>query len=320
MSERAILYYGEDTFQIRTKIQQIIKKYDVDEFNTTMYDLDETPLSDALTDAMTMPFMSDMKIVVCHNARFLGTEHVKTELKHDTDMLAKYLQHPPDTAVLLISAPVTKIDTKHPLYNLFKKHKIVECQQKSGKDLESWARRQVGNLSMKIDNDALKEFVRRVEHSTGFAYLEMKKLLLYATGRDRIDMETVEAVITKNIEDNIYEITNALLVRDHRKALSIYRDLLYRSEDPLRILNVIIHKYREMLHVRALLDEGKDRQAVQDHYRVSSGRAYYMVRNAQAVRMDKLKEHLEHLETLDHRIKTGRIDKKLALELFILST
>lgn len=319
LDTHVILYYGEDSFFIKSKIKQTIQKYEFDDFNVTYYDLEEVELNEALNDAMTIPFMSEKKLVVCQNAHFLGKDKAKKITSQDHKLFLDYLQKPTDTTLLIITSPVVSLDTKNPLVKALKNHQVVECKLVAAKDLVSWARRQVGNVSMHIEDAALKEFIKRVQHSTEFAYLEMKKLLMYAKDTDRIDLAMVEKVITKNIEDNIYEITNALLEKNTQKALSVYHDLVLYSEDPLRILNTIIHKYREILHVKTLLNEGKNQQDIQEYYRVSSGRAYYMVQNAKAVDMEKVKDHLKHLEKLDYHIKTGRVDKKTGLELFILS-
>ena len=320
MDPRVILFYGEDTFYTKLKMNKVIKRFDLDEYHVTHYDLDETLLQDAVTDAMTIPFMSEMKVVVCHNARFLGKEKLKKALPHDEGMLGAYLQNPPDETLLIVTAPVKQLDDKHALVKQFRKHEVVECKLKSSQDLVAWARRQFGQHAINIDEDALRAFIKRVEHSTEFAYLEMRKLLLYVDEGKHIDVATIEKVVTKNVEDNVFEITNALLKKDARRALEVYRDLITHSEDPLRILNIIVMKYREMLHARTLLDQGKSQADIQAHYNVSSGRAYYMVQNAKSASMERIQKHLRELEKLDYHIKSGRVDKKVALELFILHT
>jgi DNA polymerase-3 subunit delta len=103
-------------------------------------------------------------------------------------------------------------------------------------------------------------------------------------------------------------------------ALEIYNDLIMHSEDPLRILGIIINKYREILHVKYLLESGKDQSAIAKYYNASSGRAYYMVKNAKSVNMEIVKKHLIKLEQIDFEIKTGQIDKRIGVELFILGT
>ncbi len=320
MKERVIVFYGEDSFYIKLRVNQVIKKYNLDEYNTTYYDLDEIDLKEAVNDALTIPFMSDQKLVVCNNAKFLGTEKVTKGINHDEDALAQYLANPSDSTILILTAPIAKLDERKALVKQLKKYTVSECKLKTAQDLAAWARRQFGQLGIHFDEDALNLFIKRVEHSTEFAYLEMRKLLLYVGDEKFIDKAVVERVTTKNVEDNVYDITTALLQHNQRKALGVYKDLVLHSEDPLRILNIIITKYREMLHVRTLLEQGKSQSDIQAYYNVSSGRAYYMVQNAKVVELDKIKEHLKHLERLDYNIKTGRVDKKIGLELFILST
>ncbi len=315
-----MLLYGEDTFHINSKIKQSIERHGVDEFNTTRYDLDDTPITEALTDAMTVPFMTEKKVVIAENARFLGTEKVKTKIQHDEAALTRYLDAPTDSTLLIITAPVAKLDKRKLLVKTLNTFTVVACELKGAKDLTVWARRQAGNAGMTFDTNALDLFIKRVAHSSEFAYHEMRKLLMYVRGENRIDEDAVKAVITKNIEDNVYEITNALLEKNHRKALSVYHDLITHSEDPMRILSTIVFKYREILHVKSLLAKGFKQRDVAEHYNVSSGRAYYMVQNAKAVDLERLKTHLKHLESLDFNIKSGRLDKRIGLELFILST
>ena len=79
MEKTIYLFYGEDNFVIKTKTDQIIKKYDVDEFNITHYDMEEQAVEEAINDASTIPFMSDLKIVVIKNAYFLSNEKPKKE-------------------------------------------------------------------------------------------------------------------------------------------------------------------------------------------------------------------------------------------------
>lgn len=319
MEANVVCFFGEDTFYIRSKINQLIKQHGVDEYHHTTYDLDETPLIEAINDAMTIPFVMDRKVVVMQNARFLGKEKPKKGPSHDLDALMGYLESPAEQTVLVIAAPIASLDARLAVVKKLKTYKVIECKLKSSQDLVSWASRQVNNTGMSIDQEALDLFIKRVGHSTEFAYLEMRKLLLYAGSETRITKAMIEDIITKNVEDNVYDITNALLEKDVRKALSVYRDLVLHSTDPMAILGIIIQKYREILHVKKLLEDGAGQQDVQSYYQVSSGRAYYMTQNARSVSYAQVVEHLKHLERLDHHIKTGRVDKKTGLELFILS-
>ncbi len=320
MKQNIVVFYGEDTFYIKNKLRQRIQAEGIDAFNVTTYDLEEILLSEALNDALTIPFMSEKKAVICNNAHFLGQHTLKKLLNHNLDQLQKYLSDPILETVLVLIVPHAQLNMRLAIVKQLKQHaEIIECKLKSGHDLKQWMKSQINKAGMTIEQEALDELFKRVQHSTEFAYQELRKLVMYTDDQRHINVSMIEKVITKNIEDNVYEITNAMLSKDHKRALDIYRDLILYSEDPLRILGIIIRKYREILQTQILLDQEADPQTIQTHFKVSSGRAYFMTQNAKAISRVHVEEHLIHLEKLDYHIKTGRIDKKMALELFILS-
>lgn len=321
MEKHIYLIHGADSFIVKSKMKSAIAKYDVDDFNLNIYDAEETNISNALNDASTIPFMSDRKIVVIKNAHFLTNEKIKKEIAHDTDALVRYINNPVEETILIITAPYPKLDERKAITKALKgKAEVVFCEPMKKVDLTSWIKRQLGKENIKIDKLALDEFLKRVENNTEIAVNEMRKLLLYAEDMDYVYIDTIKKVITKNVEDNVYEITNNILDNKRSAALEIYNDLIMHSEDPLRILGILVNKYREILQVKLLMKDGKDQAGVASHYHCSSGRAYYMVKNAKSVNMATVKKHLISLEELDYKIKSGRIDKKIGIELFILGT
>jgi len=321
MEKQIYLVHGGDSFIVKSKMKSIIAKYDIDDFNINIYDAEEGNISNAINDASTIPFMSDQKIVIIKNAYFLTTEKLKKEINQDIAALVRYIDNPVKETILIITAPYPKLDERKAITKALKgKAEVVFCESMKKVDLTSWIRRQLGKQGIRIDKLAMDEFLKRVENNTQVAVNEMKKLLLYSEGMDYIYIDTIKKVITKNIEDNVYEITNNILENKRSEALEIYNDLIMHSEDPLRILGILVNKYREILQVKLLLKDGKDQAGVATHYRCSSGRAYYMVKNAKSVKMDTVKRHLLSLEELDYQIKSGRINKKIGIELFILGT
>ena len=65
------LYIGEEPYGIKIRINRNIENSGVDEFNITTYDLEVDSLDSAIEDAMTIPFMSEEKIVILKNPIFL---------------------------------------------------------------------------------------------------------------------------------------------------------------------------------------------------------------------------------------------------------
>jgi DNA polymerase-3 subunit delta len=319
MQNAIYVFYGNDSYIIKSKTNQLLKKHDIDEFNIAYYDIEETEIEEAINDASTMPFMADKKAVILKSCYLLTSDKPSKEPAQNIDAVLRYINQPSSDTLLIIQVPYPALDERKALTKAIKRVATIEqCEPMGEVDASSWIRRQLGKKNIKIDKDALEEFLKRIEGKTEVLVSEMTKLLLYAEDLDHIDLKTIQSIITKNVEDNVYEITNQLLIRNQEKALEIYRDLVMHSEDPLRILGILVNKYREIFHVKQLLAEGKKQPDIQEYFNASRGRAYYMLKNANAVDLDTVKKHLKHLETLDFQIKTGQIDKNLGIELFIL--
>ncbi len=313
------VYYGEDTFYIKNKIKQHISALGLDEFNVAHYDLEEQRLDDALADAATIPFMSEHKMVILHHAYFLSPQ--KSTLDQNLEGLKRYLAQVPTHTYLVFTVPGQTLDNRLEIVKTLKKQAtLIEAKKQTAEDLGAWMKRQFAKQGLSIDHDAYLELIKRVGKDTEVAYLEIRKLLAYAQDLSHISLATIQHVITRNIEDDVFEILNAMLRGDKKKALHVYHDLVAYSEDPLRVLSLIVSKYREINTTQRLIQAGASQEQVQHHFNVKSGRAYFMVQNAREVPGHRVREHLKQLETLDHQIKTGYIDKKLAVEMFILST
>ncbi len=321
MEKSVYLFYGLDTFIIKSRINNIIKKYDVDEFNVSNYDMDEVNLEEAINDASTIPFMTDLKIVIIRNAFFLSTEKPKKAIDHNTDALKRYLDRPNDSTILILHAPYQKLDVRKAITKELKeKAEILECKPLKEQDTSSWIKRQLAKNNLDIEVDALREFLKRVENNSEVLVNETQKLVNYAEGMNVVDLKMIQKVITKNVEDNVYEITNKILENNSAKALEIYNELVVHNADPLSILGILVNKYREILHVKHLVKQGKDQSQIAKYYNASNGRAYYMMKNASSVNLNTVEKHLKRLEEIDYQIKTGQIDKRVGIELFILST
>ena len=320
MDKQIYLIHGGDSFIVRSKMKSVIAKYDIDDFNLNSYDAEETNISNAINDASTIPFMSEIKAVIIKNAYFLSNQKKpKKEINHNLGAFTRYLESPVSDTLFIVQAPYEKLDERKAITKFLKSHSTVEeCKTLKDQDLRSWVKRQLGKNDITIDTDALNELLKRVENNTEVLVNETQKLILYSEGRHKVDIDTIKKVITKNVEDNVYEITNMLLENNRGKALEIYYDLVMHSEDPLRILGILVNKYREILHTKLLLKEGRDKTQIAKYFNATSGRAYYIMKNARGVSMDLVQKHLETLEDMDYKIKTGQIDKKVGLELFIL--
>lgn len=78
--------------------------------NVGSYDMETTPLADALDDAMAAPFFGERRLVILNKPAFLTGGTSRGALKQDGEVLREYLKHPQPTTVLVLLAPYEKLD------------------------------------------------------------------------------------------------------------------------------------------------------------------------------------------------------------------
>ena len=86
----------------------------------------------------------------------------------------------------------------------------------------------------------------------------------------------------------------------------------------MRIISAISNKLEEILYTKILINRRMSKDEIASYFKVKSGRAYYMMEAARKIKEENLKSLIKRVSDLDYNIKSGKIDKKLGLQLFIL--
>jgi len=305
------LIIGNEKYRIDKKLKDMIKTFGVDQFNLIAYDLEESDLSEALGDAQTYPFMSSKKVVIIKNVDF------KILSKHDEDSLMKFLDNPP-AFVEFIIVPNNKLDNKLKVVKFIKSNSnVYELNKLDPVQLEHAVVRFLEKRSIRIENQALEELLKRTENDTQKVMNEISKFENYYAEGGNISLADVRNLVSRNIEESVFTLTNAVIARDKDSALEIYYDLL-RVEEPTRLVSLIINKFRELNYAKNLMNKGYKKEDIQKFFNASPGRAYYIMKNAKSIDLNYMEVQLDRLSKLDYDIKSGAIEKKIGLELFLL--
>lgn len=301
-----------DSYLVDRKSKEIIKTVGVDEFNIVTYDIEETPFSDAITDAATIPFMSDVKVVVVKNTDFKEREGFIID-----DFLDLLKDIPSFLHLLIIpNKPLDKrsklVKTLHEIAQVHDFESLAEGKMKTSvKDF-------LDRRRIRIHEDALTELLKRTENSTQGVMNELNKLENYFKEGDTVFIEDIQDLVPRNVENDVFQLVNNVVDRNLTSAMGICYDLM-RTEDPVRLLGLIINKFREINYAKTLLSKGYSDQDLMKFFNASSGRVYYIKKNAARVSGDYIEKQLSVLAETELKIKKGLIDKKVGLEMFILN-
>lgn len=313
MAESIYVIYGNNDFLLNLTLGQKIESFQVDPFNIIHYDLLENASDDVLEDLQTVSFFAETKVIVVRNIQVIEQQGESVIQSWNA-----YLEKPNPDCILIVVLQELLPET-NPIGKQLQKYGFLEkIKDMDKKEYPMFVRNLFTKYQYQITDQAIDALLERTNMDFQLIAQEAEKLMLFSYDSKEIDEKEVLLLVSRNLEENIFELTNALLSKNQQKTIEIFYDLVARNEDPIRILNNIVGKVRELMHAKLLIEKGYRQDQIADHFRIKSGRAYYLVRNAQSVTFEMLETHLSKLSKLDYEIKSGKIDKKLGLELYLL--
>ena len=99
---------------------------------------------------------------------------------------------------------------------------------------------------------------------------------------------------------------------------SIYHDLMILNEEPIKLIVLIAGQMRLIYQVKLLDRKGYNDKEIGKILGVNPYRLKYVRQEGKDFDLNELLQCLDDLSRLDVEIKTGKMDKKMGLELFMV--
>ncbi|WP_053367199.1 DNA polymerase III subunit delta [Bacillus sp. FJAT-27245] len=315
------LLYGTESFLMKETGQLLLDQVLGDErdFNFSTYDMEEAPIEAALEDAETFPFMGEKKIVFVQNPVFLTSEKQKEKTVHNLQRLEAYLKEPAPYTILVFFAPYEKLDERKKLTKELKRVAVTaELKKLSDQELKHWIAGQAKRKGFSIEPEAV-EIVAALAGSNLFMLSnELDKLALYAGPGGKVDGPTVEMLIPKSLEQNIFSLTDKVVQRKTADALRIYYDLIKQNEEPIKILALLAGQFRLIYQIKELARKGYGQQQIAGLLKVHPYRVKMAAGLAGRFSDEELTGMIGQLAEADYKMKTGGADKSLLVEMFLM--
>lgn len=305
------LIYGESFRLIEEEIEKIIK----DSNNKVEMDLMTTSLEDVLTEATYVSMFSEKKYIIVKNANFFGSGKITDE---EVDMFLEYMKNPVDLSVLLFIT-YEKIDMRKKITKAFKeKYKIISVNATSFDDISLKVRNYVKKNKYTISSETIQYIMDCCQNNFDLVHNEINKLFLFYSSPQEIKLEDAKQIVSRSILDNNFKFVEAVIDKKMIKAIEILNDLYSLKVDPIALLMLLAREYRLLYSVRLLRSEGYSVSLISKELGLQDWQVDKLLRNCSKYSCDTLKIYLKELAKLDYQIKSGKIDKYLALKTFLL--
>lgn len=312
------LLYGQETYLKKNYrdllLRGLLPEGTEGSMNFTAYEGAGLDVKELIAQAETMPFFADYRVILIENSGIFS----KKGKKEDRDLLGDYLTAPSEsTKLIFIENEAVK--TYKAVKEIEKKGLIQELNAWRGDTLKRWILSRIKKAGLQITNDAYTEFCTRTSVSTDgsdtMQYMdnELEKLIAYCTDRETITLTDVETICSGQVNSKVFAIIDAIVGKDEGAVMKIYSDLLIIREPPERIISLIEQQFMRLLLTASMVQNHVSTQEMTEVLRQD----WILRKNRQLlakISTDEISKILKRAEDYDYRIKSGKIDRQIALE------
>ena len=257
--------------------------------------------------AETMPFFAERRVIVMEGTGVL---------KSGGEELANYFTQPCETTTWIVVE--SDCDKRSKLFKAADKAGLcVEFGVQDEATLKKWILGMLKKEGKQITGQTLECFLEKTGTDMNIIRLELEKLLCYTLDKPVIERDDVEAVCITRITSHIFDMVDAIGVRDQTKALALYNELQALREPPIRILFLIGRHMNILLQIKDLKKRGADNKTMAGKIGVPPFAVNKYLKQAGMYKTSQLKCALERCIQEDEAIKTGTLQDKMSVELLI---
>jgi DNA polymerase-3 subunit delta len=309
--EGAENYLREQTLKqlIDAAVDQGLRDFNVTEISVAKGNLDE-----ALAIARQFPMMSPRRAVVVTDFEVINDEA-------QLEWLKDYIRKPVETTVLIFNTP--GLDKRRNIATMLGKF----CEVVSFDPLDEresaprWIVDYVAKAGCSLDSATAAFLVGMVGTELQHLSTELDKLIAYVGTRGRITRQEVEQLVCYSREHSNFELTDALLEGNRKRALTLLEHIFENTSDKqglaLMILGAIARSYRNLLISKELMQQNAPNSEVAKAVGMSPYAVTHLNEKARKIDTPRLLQGIQRIAATDVALKSSMGTPRLQIELLI---
>jgi len=331
---------GDDAFLLqraRSGILDALVPADLRDFSLHDLDLAETSIFEALDLAQTPSLMAPFQVFFIRNIKTL---YGRGQKKDEFAAIDDYFRRPNPQALIIFVADHIRLPQDVRTMDMQDKERaekiretlgdacgIIELQRVNEDDAIQWAVREAESQHIRLTEDAARELVDALGAEMLTLSSELSKLVLYAQSQNSqtIELADVETMVSAAKQRSLYELTDAISLKDAPRAVALLHGLLNSSESgedaAIGHIFTLAKTFRQMLvlNEKQVRDQRAMWQVLWPGFRVAPFAADALIAQARRYRdRTDLTRGLELIARADAELRSSPADKRLVLERLVL--
>lgn len=295
-------------------------------FNVAILDCSQETQEKILEQVMAMPFLAEKRLIILEN---LLSATKKGQLQEEILERVKDKKLPEENIYLFWEGDLKpKTNTAKELFKILSKEKYAqEFITLAGTKLSAWAEAEVKNRKGKISREALNYLTNNIGGDMWQLNNIIDQLIAFkatpetkkSVEQDEIKISDVQLFLNEKIDDNIFNLVDAITAGQTKKAYSMIREQYKKGEDSLYILAMLIRQFRILIELRDLFDR-EDNLASDALAKKLELHPFVVKKSLPFIKrytLNELKNIYQKLLEIDIKTKTGVAKPDLLLDLFV---
>jgi len=317
------LVQGSEQFLVdrvkNTLVKAVFDNEDDVDLNFIMYNMKETTIDMVVQEAESFPFFGDKRLIFIQEPYFFTGERFKNAPDHDLKALENYLENPSDFSVVVFFAPYEKLDKRKKITKKLQKNaEFLDVQPMKERELTNYIKTVSKERGYRFKDDSFELLLNRTDYDLTKLMSELEKLFIYHSEDKLITVSTVNELVSKSLEHNVFEINDLVLNQEANKAVEVFQDLILQKEEPIKIMAIMMSQFRLLLQVKILRAKGYQQNDISSVLKTHPYRVKLALQKEKQFSQQLLSKAYRQLIDADYKIKSGQVKAELQFELFVM--
>ena len=307
MKNNYLLVY-DNYYLFQEKLKDIISSTKFENASITNYDLEEEDLYNALLDLDTYSFLTEQKVIIIKNINLL-------EDNQDTKNLLKYLDNPNNDNLLILTT--TKFNaTKKINKELKKKTNYIKLETDLNKEIKNILQ------GYEVEAGVITKLIEYSNNNIDIIKSECDKLKQYKFDTKKITKEDVETIVIKHIGEStqiVFDLIKDIAIKDKKRAIIKYEKLKKYNVDDIALIGLLESQLRLMIQIIMFSEKKYSNKDIATTLNIHP---YRIEKTKELLRYSNKKDvcnMIKNLSNIDYKIKSGQIDNKDAIFMYIIN-
>ena len=294
--------YGAEGYLVE-QYARLVAKHTVEEgfdaFNLQRFDGQSVTIEQLEEAVEALPLMTDRKCVQVRDM----------DAAADAERLAALIAQVPDSCVLVFWQMTVQPDRRKGWKTFLEQAEkvgvVMNFEHKSVVDVAKMLAGGAKRRGCRLDVEDARYLVEQVGNDLNLLQGELDKLCALV-GEGEITRRHIDAACPKNLEARVFDLSKAILRRNHQEAYELLHQLSTRREEPVAVLGVLSNAYADLYRAKVATAAGVSADSLAADFKSYKGKEFRLrngARDASRLSVPVLRDSLEILARTDTALK-----------------